>query len=166
MENKIDIKFVRDHYVNESDSLKEILDVSIGDKVEWDDRKWTITDISSTEITIFEVNSPIHDTLNISDIKLINLHVTGKGYTIWKTLKDYGKEDKVKATEKDIGKNVETVGGVAKLEALTTDGKYVVTFNGESRHVMVYNAWFTIKSDCDFNKILTPGSSTEYYFAK
>ena len=94
MENKIDIKFVRDHYVNESDSLKEILDVSIGDKIEWDDCKWTITDISSTEITIFKVDSPVHDTLNISDIKLINLYVTGKGYTIWKTLKDYGKEDK------------------------------------------------------------------------
>lgn len=94
MENKIVIKFVRDHYVNESDSLKEILDVSIGDKVEWSGCKWTITDISSTEITIFKVDSPIHDTLNISDIKLINLHVTGKGYTIWKTLKDCGKEDK------------------------------------------------------------------------
>ena len=62
MENKIDIKFVRDHYVNESDSLKEILDVSIGDKIEWDDCKWTITDISSTEITIFKVDSPVHDT--------------------------------------------------------------------------------------------------------
>lgn len=94
MENKIDIKFVKDHYVNESDSLKEILDVSIGDKVEWGSCKWTITDISSTEITIFKVDSPIHDTLNISDIKLVNLHVTGKSYTIWKTLKDYGKEDK------------------------------------------------------------------------
>ena len=94
MENKIDIKFVKDHYVNESDSLKEILDVSIGDKVEWGGCKWTITDISSTEITVFKVDSPIHDTLNISDIKLINLHATGKNYTIWKTLKDYGKEDK------------------------------------------------------------------------
>lgn len=94
MENKINIKFVKDHYVNESDSLKEILDVSIGDKVEWDGCKWTITDISSTEITIFKVESPVRDTLNISDIKLINLHVTGKSYTIWKTLKDYGKEDK------------------------------------------------------------------------
>lgn len=84
-----------------------------------------------------------------------------------KNLKElFSKDEKVKATEKDIGKNVETVGGVAKLEALTTDGKYVVTFNGESRHVMVYNAWFTIKSDCDFNKILTPGSSVEYYFAR
>ena len=78
----------------------------------------------------------------------------------------FSKDEKVKATEKDIGKNVETVGGVAKLEALTTDGKYVATFNGKSRHVMVYNAWCNIKSDCDFNKILTPGSSVEYYFAR
>lgn len=84
-----------------------------------------------------------------------------------KNLKElFSKDEKVKATEKDIGKNVETIGGVAKLEALTTDGKYVVTFNGESRHVMVYNAWCNIKSDCDFNKILTPGSSVEYYFAR
>lgn len=113
MENKIVIKFVRDHYVNESDSLKEILDVSIGDKIEWDDCKWTITDISSTEITIFKVDSPIHDTLNISDIKLINLHVTGKGYTIWKTLKDCGKEDKEisfnSAEAADIYRNLKAI---------------------------------------------------------
>lgn len=113
MENKIDIKFVRDHYVNESDSLKEILDVSIGDKVEWDDRKWTITDISSTEITIFKVNSPMYYILNIDDIKLINLHVTGKGYTIWKTLKDYGKEDKEisfnSAEAADIYRNLKAI---------------------------------------------------------
>lgn len=117
MENKFDIKFVRDHYVNESDSLKEILDVSIGDKVEWDDRKWTITDISSTEITIFkvnsQVNSPTYYILNIDDIKLINLHVTGKGYTIWKTLKDCGKEDKEisfnSAEAADIYRNLKAI---------------------------------------------------------
>lgn len=94
MENKIDIKFIRDHYVNESDSLKEILDVSIGDKVEWDDCKWTITDISSTEITIFKVDSPMYDILNINDIKLVNLHVVGKEYTISKTSTFTEKEDK------------------------------------------------------------------------
>ena len=56
--------------------------------------------------------------------------------------------------------------GVANLEALTTDGKYVVTFNGGSRLFIVSNAWVNVKSDCDFNKILTPGSSVEYYFAR
>lgn len=84
-----------------------------------------------------------------------------------KNLKElFSKDEKVKATEKDIGKNVETDCGVAKLEAVTTDGKYVVTFNGESRLFMVDNAWFTIKPDCHFSKILTPGSSVEYYFAR
>lgn len=48
-----------------------------------------------------------------------------------KNLKElFSKDEKVKATEKDIGKNVETEGGVAKLKALTTEGKYVVTFDG------------------------------------
>lgn len=89
-----------------------------------------------------------------------------------KNLKElFSKDEKVKATEKDIGKNVETECGVAKLEALTTDGKYVVTFDGVTfdgvpRLFVRDNAWVNIKSDCDFNKILTPGSSVEYYFAR
>ena len=84
-----------------------------------------------------------------------------------KNLKElFSKDERVKATEKDIGKNVETDCGVARLEALTTDGKYVVTFNGESRLFMVDNAWFNIKSDCDFNILAIPGSSAEYYFAR
>ena len=84
-----------------------------------------------------------------------------------KNLKElFSKDEKVKATEKDIGKNVETDCGVAKLEAVTTDGKYVVTFNGESRLFMVDNAWFNVKSDCDFNILAIPGSSAEYYFAR
>lgn len=84
-----------------------------------------------------------------------------------KNLKElFSKDEEVKATEKDIGKNVETDYGVAKLEALTTDGKYVVTFNGESRLFMVDNAWVNIKSDCDFNILAIPGSSAEYYFAR
>lgn len=94
MENKIDIKFVRDHYVNESDSLNEILDVSIGDKVEWDDCKWTITDVSSTRITIFKVNSPMYEILDIASIRLVNLHVLGKDYTISKTSTFTEKENK------------------------------------------------------------------------
>lgn len=84
-----------------------------------------------------------------------------------KNLKElFSKDEKVKATEKDIGKNVEVDCGVANLEALTTDGKYVVTFNGGSRLFIFSNAWVNVKSDCDFNKILTPGSSVEYYFAR
>ena len=83
-----------------------------------------------------------------------------------KNLKElFSKDTKVKATEKDIGKNVETDCGVANLEALTTDGKYVVTFNGESRLFMVDNAWFNVKS-CNFNILATPGVSAEYYFAR
>lgn len=84
-----------------------------------------------------------------------------------KNLKElFSKDERVKVTEKDIGKNVETDCGVARLEALTTDGKYVVTFNGESRLFMVNNAWFNVKSDCDFNILAIPGSSAEYYFAR
>ena len=104
MENKIDIKFIIDHYVNESDSLKEILDVSIGDKLTFTGgfRGFScITDVTDNEVIITKLNpphykslSPAYDRIKIDDIRLVNLHVTGKGYTIWKTLKDYGKEDK------------------------------------------------------------------------
>lgn len=84
-----------------------------------------------------------------------------------KNLKElFSKDEKVKATEKDIGKNVETDCGVARLEALTTDGKYVVTFNGESRLFMVDNAWFNVKSDCQFNIKVFPDLTAEYYFAR
>lgn len=78
----------------------------------------------------------------------------------------FSKDEKVKATEKDIGKNVETDCGVARLEAVTTDGKYVVTFNGESRLFMVDNAWFNVKSDCQFNIKVFPDLTAEYYFAR
>lgn len=84
-----------------------------------------------------------------------------------KNLKElFSKDEKVKATEKDIGKNVETDCGVAYLEAVTTDGKYVVTFNGESRLWMVDNAWFNVKSDCQFNIRVSADLSAEYYFAR
>ena len=83
-----------------------------------------------------------------------------------KNLKElFFEDEKVKATEKDIGKNVETDCGVAKLEALTTDGKYVVTFNGESRLFMVNNAWFNVKSDCDFNITVLSDMSEIYTFS-
>lgn len=113
MENKIDIKFVKDHYVYESDSLKEILDVSIGNKVEWDDCKWTITDVSSTSITIFKFDSPVCEIFDISDIKLINLHVLGKEYTISKTLTTTEKENKEisfnSAEAADIYRNLKAI---------------------------------------------------------
>lgn len=113
MENKIDIKFVKDHYVYESDSLKEILDVSIGDKVEWDDCKWTITDVSSTRITIFKVNSPMYEILDIVGIRLVNLHVVGKEYTISKTSTSTEKENKEisfnSAEAADIYRNLKAI---------------------------------------------------------
>lgn len=84
-----------------------------------------------------------------------------------KNLKElFSKDERVKATEKDIGKNVETDCGVANLEALTTDGNYVVTFNGDSRLWMVDNAWFNVKSDCQFNIRVSADLSAEYYFAR
>lgn len=83
-----------------------------------------------------------------------------------KNLKELFFEDKkVKATEKDIGKNVETDCGVANLEALTTDGKYVLTFNGESRLFIVDNAWLNVKSNCNFNITVFPDMSEVYTFS-
>lgn len=87
-----------------------------------------------------------------------------------KNLKELFSKDKkvkAKATEKDIGKNVETDCGVAELVAVTTDGKYVVTFKHTGSELfLIDNAWFNIKSDCDFNIIAIPGSAAEYYFAR
>ena len=83
-----------------------------------------------------------------------------------KNLKELFFEDKkVKATDKDIDKTVETDCGVAYLEAVTTDGKYVVTFNGDSRLWMVENAWFNVKSDCNFNITVLPDMSEVYTFS-
>ena len=83
-----------------------------------------------------------------------------------KNLKElFSKDKQVKVTEKDIGKNVETDCGVARLEALTTDGKYVVTFNDESRLFMVDNAWFNVKSDCNFNRTVLADMSELYTFS-
>jgi hypothetical protein len=88
-----------------------------------------------------------------------------------KNLKElFSKDKKVKATEKDIGKSVETECGVAKLEALTTDGKYVVTFDGVTfdgvpRLFVRDNAWINIKSDCDFNITVLSDLSEIYTFS-
>ena len=88
-----------------------------------------------------------------------------------KNLKElFSKDEKIRATEKDIGKNVEIVDGVAKLEALTTDGKYVVTFDGVTfdgipRLFIRDNAWVNIKSDCDFNVTLLSDLSEIYTFS-
>ena len=84
-----------------------------------------------------------------------------------KNLKElFFKDEKVKVTEKDIGKNVETDCGVAKLEALTTDGKYVVTFKStETQLFVVDNAWFNGKSDCNFSITVLPDMSELFTFS-
>lgn len=84
-----------------------------------------------------------------------------------KNLKElFSKDTKVKATDKDIGKNVETDCGVANLEAVTTDGKYVVTFEFTgSQLFIVDNAWFNAKSDCNFNIRVLADLSVEYIFS-
>lgn len=72
----------------------------------------------------------------------------------------------IKATEKDIGKNVETDCGVAELVAVTTDGKYVVTFKSTgSQLFIVDNAWFNVKSDCNFNITVLPDMSELFTFS-
>lgn len=126
MENKIDIKFIRDHYVNESDSLNEILNTSIGDKVEWDDCKWTITDVLSTNITIFKVNSPMYEILDIASIRLVNLHVVGKEYTISKTSTSTEKENKEISFNSDEAADI-----YRNLKAIKNSFKAVT-----------YNKWF------------------------
>ena len=105
---------------------------------------------------------------NYEDIEIFSSKEDRYAYInrMTKNLKElFSKDEKVKATEKDIGKNVETDCGVAKLEAVTTDGKYVVTFNGESRLWMVDNAWFNVKSDCQFNIRVLPDMSEVYTFS-
>lgn len=72
----------------------------------------------------------------------------------------------IKATEKDIGKNVETDCGVAELFAVTTDGKYVVTFKSTgSQLFIVDNAWFNVKSDCNFSITVLPDMSELFTFS-
>lgn len=84
-----------------------------------------------------------------------------------KNLKElFSKDEKVKATEKDIGKNVETDCGVAELVAVTTDGKYVVTYKPTGSELfIVENAWVNIKSDCYFNIRVLADLSAEYIFS-
>lgn len=81
------------------------------------------------------------------------------------SLKDvFTTEVRVKATEKDIGKKVDTECGVAELVNLTTDGKFVVMYNGKSDlHICEKAELVGIKS---FNLIITtlPDSSIEYWF--
>lgn len=138
MENKIDIKFVRDHYVYEGDSLKEILDASIGieNKLTFTGgfRGFScITKVTDDEINITKLNpphykslSPAYNRIKIDDIRLINLHVTGKDYTIWKTLKDYGKEDKEISFNSDEAADI-----YRNLKAIKNSFKSVT-----------YNKWF------------------------
>lgn len=70
----------------------------------------------------------------------------------------------IKATDKDIDKTVKTDCGVANLEAVTTDGKYVVTFNGDSRLWMVENAWFNLGKTTHFWQSSMKDNSVLYNF--
>ena len=106
MKDKIEIKFDKDHYVNESDSLKEILDASIGigNKLTFTEgfRGFScITKVTDDEINITKLNpphykslSPAYERIKIDDIRLVNLHVIGKEYTISKTSATTEKENK------------------------------------------------------------------------
>ena len=104
MEDKIDIKFAEDHYVYESDSLKKILKACIGDKLTFTHgfRGFScITKVTDDEINITKLNpphykslSPAYERIKIDDIRLVNLHVIGKEYTISKTLTTTEKENK------------------------------------------------------------------------
>ena len=136
MEDKIDIKFAEDHYVYESDSLEEILHACIGDKLTSTPGFTgfsTITEVTPDIVSINKLNpphyksrSPAYNRVKIGDIRLVNLHVIGKGYTIWKTLKDYGKEDK------EISFNsAEAADIYRKLKAIKNSFKSVT-----------YNKWF------------------------
>lgn len=84
-----------------------------------------------------------------------------------KNLKElFSREFTIKATEKDIGKNVETDCGVAELVAVTTDGKYVVTFKHTgSQLFIVDNAWFNVKSDCNFSRTVMVNMSELFTFS-
>ena len=104
MEDKIDIKFAEDHYVYESDSLKKILKACIGDKLTFTHgfRGFScITKVTDDEINITKLNpphykslSPAYERIKIDDIRLVNLHVIGKEYTISKTSTTTEKENK------------------------------------------------------------------------
>lgn len=123
MENKIDITFAEDHYVYESDSLEKILKACIGDKLTYTHGFTgfsTITDVTSDIVSINKLNpphyksrSPAYDRVKIDDIRLVNLHVIGKGYTISKTLTTTEKENKEisfnSAEAADIYRNLKAI---------------------------------------------------------
>ena len=123
MEDKIDIKFAEDHYVYESDSLKKILKACIGDKLTFTHgfRGFScITKVTDDEINITKLNpphykslSPAYERIKIDDIRLVNLHVIGKEYTISKTLTTTEKENKEisfnSAEAADIYRNLKTI---------------------------------------------------------
>ena len=136
MENKIDIKFDKDHYVYESDSLKKILKACIGDKLTFTHgfRGFScITKVTDDEINITKLNpphykslSPAYERIKIDDIRLVNLHVIGKEYTISKTLTTTEKENK------EISFNsAEAADIYRKLKAIKNSFKSVT-----------YNEWF------------------------
>ena len=136
MENKIDIKFDKDHYVYESDSLEKILKACIGDKLTFTHgfRGFScITKVTDDEINITKLNpphykslSPAYERIKIDDIRLVNLHVIGKEYTISKTLTTTEKENK------EISFNsAEAADIYRKLKAIKNSFKSVT-----------YNKWF------------------------
>lgn len=98
MEDKIDIKFTKNHYVYESDSLIEIFAMNIGDKVEFKGHIYVITDATSTNVTLFKskpnLKSDSYEIITYDEIRLINLHVIDKEYTISKTNTFTEKESK------------------------------------------------------------------------
>ncbi len=136
MEGKIEIKFANDHYVYESDSFKDILNNFKGDKLTFTGgfRGFScITKVTDDEINITKLNpphykslSPAYDIIKIDDIKLVNLYVVGKEYTISKTLTTTEKENK------EITFNsAEAADIYRKLKAIKNSFKSVT-----------YNKWF------------------------
>ena len=136
MENKIDIAFAEDHYVYESDSLEEILKACIGDKLTYT-HGFTgfsaITEVMPDTVNIHKLNpphyksrSPAYDIVKISNIRLVNLHVIGKGYTISKTSTSTEKENKEISFNSDEAADI-----YRNLKAIKNSFKAVT-----------YNNWF------------------------
>lgn len=81
------------------------------------------------------------------------------------SLKDaFATEVRVKATENDIGKNVDTESGVAELVALTTDGRYVVMFHSTGSQLFIVDKAELVNRSFNLIKTSLPDSSIEYCF--
>ena len=129
-----------------------------------------VTDYDYTSVDMeYNLLHPEKVVKNYEDMEIFSSKEDRHAYIgkMIKNLKElFSKDTKVKATDKDIGKNVETDCGVANLEAVTTDGKYVVTFEFTgSQLFIVDNAWFNAKSDCQLNIRVLADLSEEYTFS-